>query len=103
MLILRLVPLFPFWLGNLAPAFLGGRQSTSIAGTFAGIVPGAFVVYASVGTSLGAIPDSGGTPDGSALLQAPVLLCIIGLAVLALIPIVYKPRRSWSLTTEKPS
>lgn len=102
MLILRLVPLFPFWLGNLAPAFLGVRQSTSIAGTFVGIVPGAFV-YASVGTGLGAIPDSVGTPNGSALLQAPILLCIIGLAVLALIPIVYKPRRSWSLTTEKPS
>jgi uncharacterized membrane protein YdjX (TVP38/TMEM64 family) len=92
MLVLRLVPLFPFWLINLAPAFLGVRLSTFITGTFVGIIPGAFV-YASVGTGLGAILESGGTPDGSALLQPRLLLPIIGLAVLALIPVVYKRLR----------
>jgi uncharacterized membrane protein YdjX (TVP38/TMEM64 family) len=92
MLVLRLVPLFPFWLVNLAPAFLGVRLSTFIIGTFVGIIPGVFV-YASVGTGLGAILDSGGTSDGSALLQPRVLLSIIGLVVLALIPVVYKRLR----------
>ena len=92
MLVLRLVPLFPFWLVNLAPAFLGVRPSTFIIGTFVGIIPGVFV-YASVGTGLGAILDSGGTPDGSALLQPRVLLSIVGLVVLALIPVVYKRLR----------
>jgi uncharacterized membrane protein YdjX (TVP38/TMEM64 family) len=100
MLVLRLVPLFPFWLVNLAPAFLGVRLSIFITGTFVGIIPGAFV-FASVGTGLGAILDSGGTPDGSALLQPRVLLSIIGLVVLALVPVVYKRfRRSSSRTTE---
>ena len=89
MLVLRLVPLFPFWLVNLAPAFLGVRTSTFIIGTFFGIIPGAFV-YASVGTGLGTILESGGTPDGSALLQPRVLLPIAGLVVLALIPVVAK-------------
>jgi uncharacterized membrane protein YdjX (TVP38/TMEM64 family) len=92
MLVLRLVPLFPFWLVNLAPAFLGVRLSTFIVGTFVGIIPGAFV-YASVGTGLGAILESGGTPDGSALLQPRVLLPIVGLVVLALIPVVTKRLR----------
>jgi uncharacterized membrane protein YdjX (TVP38/TMEM64 family) len=95
MLVLRLVPLFPFWLVNLAPAFLGVRTSTFIIGTFVGIIPGVFV-YASVGTGLGAILESGGTPDGSAILQPRILLPIIGLAVLALIPVVYKRLRRQS-------
>lgn len=89
MLVLRLVPLFPFWLVNLAPAFLGVRTSSFILGTFVGIIPGA-LVFASVGTGLGAILASGGTPDGSALLQPHVLLPIGGLVILALIPVVLK-------------
>jgi uncharacterized membrane protein YdjX (TVP38/TMEM64 family) len=54
LLVLRLVPLFPFWLVNLAPAFLGVRTSTFAVGTFVGIIPGVFV-FASLGTGLGAI------------------------------------------------
>jgi uncharacterized membrane protein YdjX (TVP38/TMEM64 family) len=95
MLVLRLVPLFPFWLVNLAPAFLGVRLSTFVIGTFLGIIPGAFV-YAGVGTGLGAILESGGTPDGSALLQPRVLLPIAGLVALALIPVVAKRLRHGS-------
>lgn len=89
MLVLRLVPLFPFWLVNLAPAFLGVRPATFVIGTFVGIIPGA-LVYTSIGTGLGAILESGGTPDGSAFLQPRVLLPVIGLAVLALVPIIHK-------------
>jgi uncharacterized membrane protein YdjX (TVP38/TMEM64 family) len=101
MLVLRLVPLFPFWLVNLAPAFLGVRLSIFVIGTVVGIVPGAWV-YASVGTGLGAILDSGRTPDGSALLEPRVLLSIIGLIALALIPVIYKRfRRTSSRATEK--
>ncbi len=92
MLVLRLVPLFPFWLVNLAPAFLGVRLSTFVLGTLVGIVPGA-LVFASVGTGLGAILESGGTPDGSAFLQPRVLLPVAGLVVLALIPVVAKRLR----------
>lgn len=92
MLVLRLVPLFPFWLINLAPAFLGVRRSTFVIGTVVGIIPGAFV-FASVGTGLGAILEHGGAPDGAALLQPRVLISIIGLTVLALIPVVYKRLR----------
>ena len=92
MLVLRLVPLFPFWLVNLAPAFLGVRLSTFVIGTFVGIIPGAFV-YAGVGTGLGAVLESDGTPDGSALLQPHVLLPVAGLFVLALIPVVAKRLR----------
>jgi uncharacterized membrane protein YdjX (TVP38/TMEM64 family) len=92
MLVLRLVPLFPFWLVNLAPAFLGVRTSSFVAGTSFGIVPGAFV-FASVGTGLGAVLASGGAPDGSALLQPQVILPIAGLVLLSLLPVLVKKIR----------
>jgi uncharacterized membrane protein YdjX (TVP38/TMEM64 family) len=92
LLVLRLVPLFPFWLVNLAPAFLGVRLGVFIAATAIGIVPGA-LVFSSVGTGLDAILDAGGTPDASTLLQGRVLLPIAGLALLALVPVAYKRLR----------
>ncbi|HCX68748.1 MAG TPA: hypothetical protein DHK64_14785, partial [Rhodobiaceae bacterium] len=48
MLVLRLVPVFPFFLVNLAPAFLGVPLRTYVAATFVGIIPGTFV-FASLG------------------------------------------------------
>ena len=41
LLVLRLVPLFPFWLVNLVPAFLGVPLTTYALGTFVGIIPAA--------------------------------------------------------------
>ncbi|HEX2554316.1 MAG TPA: VTT domain-containing protein [Microvirga sp.] len=102
MLVLRLVPLFPFWLVNLAPAFLGVRLSTFVVGTLVGIVPGAFVL-AGVGTGLGAILDRGEAPDGSALLQPYILVPVIGLAVLALVPVVVKRLRRSPQALRMPS
>lgn len=102
MLVLRLVPLFPFWLVNLAPAFLGVRTSTFVGGTFVGIIPGA-LVFASVGTGLGAILASGGTPDGSALLQPQVILPIVALAALALVPVILKRLRRRTASAEQVS
>jgi uncharacterized membrane protein YdjX (TVP38/TMEM64 family) len=89
LLVLRLVPLFPFWLVNLVPAFLGVPLTTYALGTFVGIIPGSFV-YASVGNGLGAVFDAGGTPDLTIIFKPEILLPIIGLSLLALIPVVYK-------------
>ena len=89
LLVLRLVPLFPFWLVNLVPAFLGVPLRTFVAGTFFGIIPGTFV-YVSVGNGLGAVFDAGGTPDLGIIFEPEILTPIIGLAVLALIPVAYK-------------
>lgn len=85
LLVLRLVPAFPFFLVNLAPAFLGVSLRDYLVGTFIGIIPGTFV-YASVGAGLGAVFDSGGRPDLGIILSAPVLLPLLGLAALALVP-----------------
>jgi len=89
MLVLRLVPLFPFWLVNLVPALLGVKLRTYTIGTFVGIIPGAFV-YASVGSGLGAVFDEGKTPDLGIIFSPDILIPIIGLAALAMVPVLYK-------------
>lgn len=89
LLILRLVPLFPFWLVNLVPAFLGVSLRTYTIGTLLGIIPGAFV-YALVGDGAGAVLDAGGDLNLGIIFEPRFLAPIIGLAVLACIPIVYK-------------
>jgi uncharacterized membrane protein YdjX (TVP38/TMEM64 family) len=89
LLVLRLVPLFPFFLVNLVPALLGVPLRTYVAATLIGIVPGTFV-FASVGNGLGAVLDAGGKPNLGIIFTPPILLPILGLAVLALIPVVYR-------------
>ncbi len=86
LLFLRLVPVFPFWLVNLAPAFLGVTLRTFIGATFLGIIPGTFV-FASLGNGLGAIFDAGGTPDLHLLRQPQIVGPLIALAVLSLLPV----------------
>jgi uncharacterized membrane protein YdjX (TVP38/TMEM64 family) len=89
LLVLRLIPLFPFWLVNLVPAFLGVRLRTFVLGTFIGIIPGSFV-YASLGSGLGALIARGERPDLGIIFQPGVLGPLAGLALLALLPVVYK-------------
>jgi uncharacterized membrane protein YdjX (TVP38/TMEM64 family) len=89
LLVLRLVPLFPFFIVNLVPALLGVPLSTYVLATFVGIIPGA-LVYATVGAGLGSIFDAGGEFSATGILTPQVLLSLIGLAVLAMLPVVYK-------------
>lgn len=89
MFVLRLVPLFPFWLVNLAPALLGVPLRTFIISTIFGIIPGTFV-YALLGDGAGMIFDKGGDLDLYIIFEPRVLAPIVGLAILACIPIAYK-------------
>jgi uncharacterized membrane protein YdjX (TVP38/TMEM64 family) len=90
LLVLRLVPIFPFWLVNLVPALVGVRLTTYVLATFLGIIPGTFV-YASIGNGLGDVVEE---PDLRILFKPSVLVPIVGLALLALIPVGYKRRRA---------
>jgi uncharacterized membrane protein YdjX (TVP38/TMEM64 family) len=93
LLVLRLVPLFPFFIVNLVPAFLGISLPTYVLGTFVGIIPGTFV-FATVGAGLGSIFDAGSAFSARGILTPQILTALIGLAVLALIPVVYKKIKS---------
>jgi len=89
LLVLRLVPLFPFWLVNLVPAVAGVPLRTYVLATVLGIIPASFV-FVSIGSGLGAVFDRGETPDLSVILSPAVLVPLLGLAVLALIPVAYR-------------
>jgi uncharacterized membrane protein YdjX (TVP38/TMEM64 family) len=89
LLCLRLVPLFPFWLVNLVAGATGMRLATYVGATFLGMIPGA-LVYASIGNGVGALIESGRHPDHYAIFRPGILLPLIGLAVLALLPVLYR-------------
>ncbi|MGI9502415.1 MAG: TVP38/TMEM64 family protein, partial [Geminicoccaceae bacterium] len=89
LLVLRLIPVFPFFVVNLVPAFLGVGLRTFTLATFIGIIPGAFV-FASVGAGLGSVFDQGESFSPAAALTPEVITALVGLAVLALVPVAYQ-------------
>jgi uncharacterized membrane protein YdjX (TVP38/TMEM64 family) len=62
---------------------------TYVLGTFVGIIPGAFV-YNLAGAGLGSIFESGGRFTPSSVLTPEIVAAFLGLAVLALLPVVYR-------------
>lgn len=91
LLFLRLVPLFPFWLVNLAPAFTSVSMRTYLITTFIGIMPGSFI-FANLGQSLGRIERL------DQLLSAQTLLALSLLGALSLIPVLSKRLQPKQLT-----
>jgi len=115
LLFLRLVPAFPFWLVNLAPAFLGVRLSTFVIGTFVGIIPGTFAfaflgagfdkIIAEQEMAYQACLKSGDQAvratcsfsiNPGALLNTELIMAFVALGVIALIPVALKRWRSRS-------
>ncbi len=89
LLVLRLVPLFPFVVVNLVPAFLGVKLRTFALATFIGIIPGSFV-FASIGAGLGSVFDRGDSFSPAGALTPEVIVALIGLSALSIIPVLYK-------------
>ncbi|MBL4775475.1 MAG: TVP38/TMEM64 family protein [Mariprofundus sp.] len=89
MFVLRLVPIFPFFMVNLVPAFLGVPLRTYVIATLFGIMPGSFV-YALAGSGLGSVLDQGQGVSLTAVLSPQVLAALLGLALLAMLPVAYK-------------
>ena len=83
LLFLRLVPAFPFFLVNLAPAFTSVRVRTYVLATLVGIVPGTFV-YVNLGQTLGRIESLRG------LVSPETIVAFSLLGLLALVPIAWK-------------
>jgi len=89
LLTLRLIPVVPFWLVNIVPAFFGVRLGTYTLSTVLGIVPGT-IVYVGVGNGLGATLDAGRDPDLGIIFEPAILLPLLGLALLSLVPAAYR-------------
>lgn len=111
MLFLRLVPLFPFFVVNLAAAVLSVPLVTFVVGTFIGIIPGT-TAYAVAGAGLGSVirAQNAGyaeclakpgaseascpyTVDTSRLVTPELIAAFAMLGLVALIPVVLKKWR----------
>ncbi len=90
--LIRLVPAVPFFVANLVPALVGVPLVRFVITTILGIIPGA-VVYTSVGAGLGEVFARGETPDLGIIFEPHILLPILGLCVLAALPIAIKAVR----------
>lgn len=90
--LIRLVPAIPFFLANLIPAFLEVPLLRFVISTFFGIIPGS-VVYTSVGAGLGEVFAAGETPNLGVIFEPHILFPILGLCVLAVLPIAIKAVR----------
>ena len=118
MLFLRLVPVFPFVVVNLAAAVLGVPLRTYVLGTFLGIIPGT-AAYSVAGAGLGSVIEAqnasyqaclakaGGakaadlcpyTIDTSALVTRELVLAFVLLGLVALIPVALKKWKARNAT-----
>ena len=98
MFVLRLVPLFPFFIVNLAPAFLGVPLRTYVIATFFGIMPATFV-FSLAGSGLGKVFEQGGEFSIAGILTSEMIGALLGLACLSLIPVAYKKLKKTGATT----
>jgi uncharacterized membrane protein YdjX (TVP38/TMEM64 family) len=108
LLFLRLVPVFPFWLVNLAPALVGVRRRTFLAATAIGIIPGTFC-YAMVGAGLDSVISAQETAfraciaagrqdcrlnfDASTAVTPELIVALVALGLVSLVPILIKKLR----------
>jgi len=109
MLFLRLVPLFPFALVNLAPAIVGVPLATFVWTTFVGVMP-ASAAFAFAATSLDRVLDGRLAAfeackgagrgdcvlsiDASMLVSPRLALAFAGLGLLALLPVAFRRLRA---------
>jgi len=92
LLAIRLTPVFPFWIVNLVPAFLGVKAWTYLAATFIGIIP-VTCAFVLVGDGLGAVLDAGGAPTLGTVLDARVIAALLAIAMIFLTPPIVRALR----------
>jgi uncharacterized membrane protein YdjX (TVP38/TMEM64 family) len=85
---LRLMPVVPFALINLAAGLLGVNLRTFVIATLIGIIP-ACAIYVGIGSGLGHLFDTGHDPDLTIILQPRILLPLLALALFSLVPVVW--------------
>jgi uncharacterized membrane protein YdjX (TVP38/TMEM64 family) len=83
LLFLRLLPVLPFWLVNLAPALTRLPVRTFALATAIGIIPASFV-YVNLGHTLGRVDSP------SELVGGGMLVALSLIAILALVPLAWR-------------
>jgi len=86
---LRIIPVAPLLLINIAAGLAEVSMRTFVTASFIGMAPGSFV-YAFLGSGLGRVFERGDEPNLKIILEPQILFPLIGLAVLAMIPTVVR-------------
>jgi uncharacterized membrane protein YdjX (TVP38/TMEM64 family) len=90
-IVLHLVPIFPYAMVIGIPAACGVRVRTFVVSAFLGLLPGTLLL-AHLGSGLGDVLRAGLPIGLGSLLRPDIVLSITGLAILALLPVAY---RAW--------
>ena len=97
LLVLRIAPVFPFFVMNIAPALFNVPLRSYVIATFLGILPGTFA-YTYLGQGIGSVLDAAEAAGTSVsvgdLITTEITLAFVALAVVAAIPIVIKRLRA---------
>jgi len=93
LLFLRIIPLSPFWLVNLASAFFGVRFWTFTWTTFVGNVPPT-LAFVEIGRQLETLLNSGRDISVKSLLNWKISCALLAVAILSILPIFIKKWRS---------
>ena len=94
-LTLRLVPLAPFWLVNIAAALAHAPIRAYALATFLGIMPATFI-YSGIGAGIGELIARGEAPDAGVIFEPRILLPLVGLGLLSLGVSLYQRRSAKS-------
>jgi uncharacterized membrane protein YdjX (TVP38/TMEM64 family) len=94
LLALRLAPLFPFTLVNIAAALSGQSLGSDVLATLIGIIP-SVAIHATLGDLLIDLARHGRLPDANLLHQPKFLLPLLGLAGIACLPLLAGSVRRW--------
>lgn len=89
LLFLRLIPFFPFWVVNIAGAFFAVPFWTFFWTTFLGMIPSVFI-FTEAGKRLAILLYSPNPLNLSNLFNSYLITALLGLALLSLVPILFK-------------
>jgi uncharacterized membrane protein YdjX (TVP38/TMEM64 family) len=99
LLVLRLAPVFPFLVINIAPALFDIKLKTYVAATFLGIIPGT-IAYSWLGQGLDSViaaaDEAGREISISDLVTPEITIAFLGLAIVAAIPTIVSKLRARS-------
>lgn len=97
LLVLRLAPVFPFFVINIAPALFNVPLRIYVAATFLGILPGTYA-YSYLGQGLDSVilsaKEAGTEVSVSDLVTTELTISFIALAIVAAIPFVIRKLRA---------
>ncbi len=98
LLSLRLMPIFPCWISNIAAGALNVPVKTFLVATVLGILP-ATIIYVLAGRSLDTLLADDHLPLLNVMFNPSVFFPLLCLAILSLFPVIYKYIKKY---TQKP-